>query len=344
MRRLKLVLLSVLVLGLLVGCGKSEKKEAPAEGNNKKQTEAKGESSTEKIKVQIANTQGEKDTQSIGMMEVKKELEATGMFEVQLFFSSALGGTDDVLEQGLQGVPVVAMSDPGRLASYVKDFGIIQMPYILENVDDLDKLVETDLYKGWEKQFEEKGVKVITANWFNGPRNFVCNNEVNTPADLAGKKIRTIGSDIFVESINAMGAIATPMEWSEVYPSIQQGALDGAEVQTPSAYPTRLYEICKYVNKTEHFNLVTVPVMGAKVFNSWPKEAQEKFVEVFKKVGTENRKIVDSTIKEYEEEMAKKGMVIREIDKTPFKQAVEPVYEKLGYSQLREEFKKAIGE
>ena len=131
MKRLKLVLLSVLVLGLLVGCGKSEKKEAPAEGNNKKQTEAKGESSTEKIKVQIANTQGEKDTQSIGMMEVKKELEATGMFEVQLFFSSALGGTDDVLEQGLQGVPVVAMSDPGRLASYVKDFGIIQMPYIL---------------------------------------------------------------------------------------------------------------------------------------------------------------------------------------------------------------------
>lgn len=280
----------------------------------------------------------------MGMVEVKKRLEETGLFEVEVFFSGALGGTDDVLEQGLQGVPVVSMSDPGRLATYVKDFGIIQMPYILEDPDDLDKLVESDLYKSWEKQFEDHGIKLIASNWYNGPRNFVLNDEVNKPEDLQGKKIRTIGSEIFVNSINAMGAIATPMEWSEVYPSIQQGAIDGCEAQTPSVYPTRLYEICKYINKTEHFQLITCPVMGLDVFNSWPEEAQETFMKVFKEVGTENRKIVGETIKEFEDAMKEEGMIIREVDKQPFIDAVQPVYEKLGYTELRDEFKDVISE
>ena len=328
MKKIKRIMLFIVLASALIGCGKKE---------DKATTETNG-----KIKISLAGTNGEKDTQSIGMMEVKKRLEDSGLFEVQVFLSGALGGTDDVMEQGLQGTPVVSMSDPGRLSTYVKDFGIIQMPYVLDNPDDLDKLINSELYKKWEKEFEDQGIKVITSNWYAGPRNFVLNDKVSEPSDLKGKKIRTIGNELFVESVNAMGAVATPMEWSEVYPSIQQGAIDGCEAQTPSVYPTRLYEICKYINKTEHFNLITSPVMGLKVFNSWPEEAQKVFVDTFREVGTENRKIVNDTIKEYEEAMEKEGMIINEVDKEAFKKAVEPVYEKLGYTELRQEFLNAI--
>lgn len=325
MKKILIVVLSCLLSILFIGCG-----------------EEKGEVQ-KKIKVKIANTQGEKDTQSIGMIDVKTRLEESGLFEVELFFSSSLGGTDDVLEQGMQGVPVVAMSDPGRLATYVKEYGIIQMPYILEDPEQLDKLIETDLYKKWEKEFEKKGVKIITSNWYNGPRNYVTNKKIDTPRDLNGLKIRTIGSELFTESVRAMGAVPTPMEWSEVYAGIQQGALDGCEAQTPSVYPTRLYEICKYLNKSEHFDLITVPVMGVDVFNSWSKEAQEVFVKVFEEVGRENRKIVAKTIEEYEKEMVKKGMIINKIDKKIFASTIEPVYEKLGYKDLKEELIRQLG-
>ena len=277
------------------------------------------------------------------MVDVKKRLEESGLFEVELFFSSSLGGTDDVLEQGIQGVPVIAMSDPGRLATYVKEYGIIQMPYILKDPEQLDRLIETELYKNWEKEFEKHGVKIITSNWYNGPRNFVTNKKIDVPKDLNGLKIRTIGSELFTESIKAMGAVPTPMEWSEVYAAIQQGALDGCEAQTPSVYPTRLYEICKYLNKTEHFDLITVPVMGADVFNSWSKEAQDTFVKAFEEAGRENRKIVANTIEEYEKEIAEKGMIINKLDQNIFKDAVEPVYDKLGYRELKEELLKQLG-
>lgn len=299
-------------------------------------------SKAKKYKVKFANTQGDKDTQSIGLYEVAEKLNASGLFDIEVYTSSALGGTDDITEQAMQGAPVLTVSDPGRMMAFVPDFGIIQMPYLFENSSVLDKLIKTNTYKDWETQFEAKGIKLITSNWYSGARNFVLNKEVNTPEDLAGQKIRTIGSPLFTKSVSAMGAVATPMSWSEVYSAIQQGAIDGAEVQTPSSYATRLYEICSTTNKSEHFQLIGCVVMGTKTFNSWSKEAQELFVNTFIEVGTENQKLVAKLTKEYEEDMVKKGMVVREIDKTPFIEAVQPVYEELNYSQLRDQIKKEL--
>ena len=285
--------------------------------------------------IKLANTQGEKDTQSIGLKEAKERLEATGLFKVELYFSSSLGGTDDLTEQAVAGAPVLTVSDPGRLMTYVNDFGVIQMPFMFEDSDSLNALIETATYKGWEKEFEKQGIKLITSNWYSGARNFVLNKEVNVPADLKGQKIRTIGSPLYTESINAMGAIATPMEWAEVYPALSQGAIDGVEAQTPSVYATRLYETSKYVNKTEHFQLIGCVVMGASVFDSWSKEAQDVFVKTFKEVGKDNQGLVKKLTAEYEGDMEKRGMIVRTLDKTPFIEAVQPVYEKLGYAKAK---------
>lgn len=257
------------------------------------------------------------------------------MFKVELYFSSSLGGTDDLTEQAVAGAPVLTVSDPGRLMTYVNDFGVIQMPFMFEDSDSLNALIETATYKGWEKEFEKQGIKLITSNWYSGARNFVLNKEVNVPADLKGQKIRTIGSPLYTESINAMGAIATPMEWAEVYPALSQGAIDGVEAQTPSVYATRLYETSKYVNKTEHFQLIGCVVMGASVFDSWSKEAQDVFVKTFKEVGKDNQGLVKKLTAEYEEDMVKRGMIVRTLDKTPFIEAVQPVYEKLGYAKAK---------
>ncbi|QTQ13856.1 TRAP transporter substrate-binding protein DctP [Treponema parvum] len=307
--------------------------------NGSKESSSKGP-----YKMKFGNTAGEKDTQTMGLYEVAKRLNASGLFAVEVFPSSALGDTDDIVEQGLQGAPVLTVTDPGRIMSYISDFGVIQMPYMFEDASGLNDLIQTPLYKEWEKEFEKKfGLKLITSNWYSGARNFVCDKEINKPSDLKGLKIRTIGSPLYTESIKAMGAVPTPMAWSEVYSAIQQKAIDGAEVQTPSSYATRLYEISKVTNRTGHFQLIGCVVMGADVFNSWSKEAQDLFVKTFREVGTENQALVKKLTVEYEKEMAAKGMIIRDLDKTPFIEAVQPVYATLGYTKLRDELFKQLG-
>lgn len=129
-----------------------------------------------------------------------------------------MGDTDDILEQALQGAAVVAFTDPSRLANYVPDFGILGMPYIMDDYTGLNKIMQTDLYGEWMDQFESQGIWVVTTNWYSGARNFTLDKVVTKPEDLAGQRIRTIGNEICTTAVNVMGAVATPMSWSEVTP------------------------------------------------------------------------------------------------------------------------------
>lgn len=157
--------------------------------------------------------------------------------------------------------------------------------------------------------------------------------------------VKFIANDICTSSVSAMGAVPTPMSWSEVYTSIQQKALDGVEVQTPSFYATRLWEVTKYINKTEHFQLIGSVVTGTKFRDSLSKEDQELIERVFREVGTEyQQKCVDMSDK-YEKEMTDKyGVIINNgVDIQAFKDASAPVYDKLGYSKVRDELLEQMG-
>lgn len=293
--------------------------------------------------VKFSTENGSEDVESKALYEIKDILNKSGLFNVEVFIGGALGENDDTLEQAIQGAAIVTVSDPGRLMSFVPDFGIIQMPYLIDDISVINKLLETEIYKGWEKSFESQGIKVITSNWYSGPRNFVLNKAVDTPADLKGQKIRTIASPLFTESVNAMGAVATPMSWSEVYPGIEQKVIDGCEAQTPTVYASHIYEVSKYINKTEHFQLIGCPVIGTLTFDTWSKEAQDLFVKTFREIGVKYQSLVLGMIESEEKEMAEKGMIIRKVDKAPFKAAVQPVYAKLGYTDVLQKISKELG-
>ena len=81
----------------------------------------------EKVTVRFGNTAGEDDIQSISLRDVAGRLaEATdGNFDAQVYLSSSLGDTDDLTEQAMQGAPIVTVSDPSRLQSFVKDYGCL---------------------------------------------------------------------------------------------------------------------------------------------------------------------------------------------------------------------------
>lgn len=301
---------------------------------------AETEAPAEQVSVKFGNTQSETDLQSQSLIAVAEKLSAAsnGNFTAENFFSSSLGDTDDLLEQGLQGAAVLTITDPSRLASYVPDFGILGMPYIMDDYTGLDKIMQTDLYAEWMQQFADQGVWVVTSNWYSGARNFCLDKVVNKPEDLQGQRIRTMGNEICTTSVNAMGAVATPMSWNEVYTSIQQGALDGAEVQTSSFYATRLWEVVSTINRTEHFQLMGCAATGTTFRDSLSADYQKLFADTFFEVGTEFQAKTVEICAEWEKEMAEQyGLVINEdVDVQAFKDITAPCYETLGMLEIRE--------
>ena len=243
----------------------------------------------------------------------------------------------------LQGMGIAVLTDAGRLSSYVNDIGIMNMAYIVDNYEDGMKLMATDTFKGWDADLANNGICGLCYNYYDGARSFMGHKPYKTPADLKGAVIRTPGADPYVESISAMGATPYNIAWSEVYNGIQTKSIDGCEVQYTSAVSSKIYEVCEYVSKTEHINLFNMVICGQAWFDKLPAEYQEVMKKDFNDCAYNNAQDIIAAQADMEKTLTDNGMTIVEVDKDVFREAVKPAYEKLGWTELREQLYKEAG-
>lgn len=335
---LSVVLLLAMVLVVITGCSGRSK----PEGNENSAPADDGKVYTLKMSTQLNETHPMVD----GFKELAKRVEekTNGKLKIEVYPSAQLGSDEDVIEQAIQGVNVAVLTDGGRMANYVKEMGIIGMPYFADGYDDILKVTQSDTFKEWEDQLvKEDGIRVLSFNWYDGARHFLTNKPVTKPADLNGLRIRTPGAPVWSESIKAMGATPVSMPWTEVYQAMQQKAIDGAEGQYTATYTSRLYEVLKYIDKTSHFQLVNGIIVGEKWFDILPEEYQKILLDETKAVAAENAQLVMKLSDEYEKKMVEKGMKVVNVDINAFKAAADKAYDVLGYRELREKIYAEIG-
>ena len=284
------------------------------------------------------------------MVEGFKELAANvkarsnGRLVVEVYPSAQLGSDEDVIEQALQGVNVAVLTDGGRMGNYVNDIAIIGMAYFANNYDEVLKVTQSAKFAEWEKELVDKnGIRILSFNWYDGGRHFFTNKVVNTPADLKGQRIRTPGAPAWAESVTALGATPVAMPWGETYSAVQSKAVDGCEVQLTSALGSRIYEVLKYMIRTEHFQLINGLIVGEKWFKTLPADLQTILLEETKAAGEKNARYVESKIAEIEKQLVSYGITIIEPDVQSFVKASDAAYAKLGFTELRKEIYRQIG-
>lgn len=277
-------------------------------------------------------------------MKANVEKRSAGKLQIRIFPGSQLGKDEDVLEQARAGANVAVLVDGGRLAPFVKEFGIMGAPYLVDNFDQMLRLQQSALFKGWvEKLRGAANLQVLSFDWFQGHRHMLTNVPVKVPADLKGVRVRTPGAPVWLETVRAMGATPTGMPWSEVYSALQTKVIDGAEAQHPAVYGARLYEVVKIITKTEHIYLITGIVTSRVWFDKLPADQQAILSEESFAAGKWASEATIASLADYEKKLREKGATIVEIDKAPFKAATAGVYQTLGYSELRKEVDKALG-
>lgn len=286
------------------------------------------------------------DPMYAGLERLKSNVEkrTAGKLTIRIYPGSQLGKDEDVLEQARAGANVAVLVDGGRLAPFVKEFGIMGAPYLVDNFDQVLRLTGSPLFKGWvEKLRNAANLQVLAFDWFQGHRHVLTNVSVKTPADLKGIRMRTPGAPVWLETVRAMGATPTGMPWSEVYSALQTKVIDGAEAQHPAVYGARLYEVIKVVTKTEHIYLITGIVTSRTWFDKLPADQQAILLEETVAAGKWASEKTIESLADYEKKLREKGVSVVEIDKTPFKNATAGVYQTLGYTDLRKDVDKALG-
>ena len=263
-----------------------------------------------------------------------------GRIEIKLFPGSQLGSDEDVLEQARAGAPVAVIVDGGRLAVFQKEFGVLGAPFLANGYDGMRKVVTSDMFEGWVKQLHDSsGLQVLSFNWWQGERHLLTNKPINSPEDLAGVRMRTPGAPVWIETINAMGATATAMAWSDVRTGIETNAIDAAEAQIPAIVSSGLYEVIKYVTKTGHINLITGMVTSGGWYDSLPADLQKVLRDEALKAGDVASYATGDSFKDYEDKMTASGITITTPDLEPYQARTAGVYDKLGYGELRDKLR-----
>lgn len=121
--------------------------------------------------------------------------------------------------------------------------------------------------------------------WSAGLRHvFTRNGDVKTPADMKGLKTRVIGSPVYIDTFNALGAQATPMPYGEVYTALATGTIDAAENDSSGYRNMGFWEQAPHYSLTGHFFLYKPVVANKAMMDSLTKEQREEFDRIFAEV------------------------------------------------------------
>ena len=336
-KTISLILALVMVLALCA-CGSK-----PAAETGSSAAPAADDGKTYELKVSTTQTQTSMIYSGLKAAADKVAEDTNGKVKVTIYDSSSLGAEEDMIDQALQGMGIAVLTDAGRMSNYVKDMGIMNMAYFVDNYDDGCKVMDTATFKGWDEELVKAGLRVLCYNYYDGARSFMGPKEYKTPEDLKSVVCRTPGAAPYVKSIEAMGATAYNIGWSEVYNSLQTKAIDACEVQYTSAVSSKIYEVCDFVSKTEHINLFNFVVCGEKWFAELPAEYQQILKDDFFNCAYANAQDIVAAQADLEKTLVDNGMTIVEVDLEAFKTAAEKAYEELGWTELRQQVYKEAG-
>jgi TRAP-type transport system periplasmic protein len=268
-----------------------------------------------------------------------------GGLKIEVFHSAQLGVEEDMIEQIRQGANFGQNTDAARLGNYVPGIAVVNGPYFVESLKEAFALADAPTMVEWQKELADRhGLKVVCFDWVQGVRNFFTNKEIRKPEDLAGQRIRTPPAPIWQESIRALGAEPVAMNFGDVYPGLQQQAIDGAELVYPNITAANLNEVLKFANETKHILLVNFQVVSSQWFNNLPGEYQTALVEECRAAGQETSKVVEMAEAKAKATLRERGMtIIEDVDREAFRRAGQKAYEALGLVEAKDKVQKEIG-
>ncbi|MEO5620998.1 MAG: TRAP transporter substrate-binding protein, partial [Cypionkella sp.] len=248
---------------------------------------------------------------------------------IEVFASAQLGEEKDTIEQTQFGVIDMNRVSLGPFNNIIPETQIPSLPYIFRSTEHMHHVMDGPVGQQILDAFDAHDL-VGLAFYDGGSRSFYNSQKpITSMADMAGMKFRVMQSDMFVDMVSALGANATPMPYGEVYSSIQTGVIDGAENNWPSYDTSGHYEVAKYYTLDQHLIVPEVLVMSKKSFDKLSPEDQAAVRQAAKDSVPVMRELWAAQEKISEDKVEASGVkVIKDIDKTPFIEAMVPVYEK----------------
>ncbi len=281
---------------------------------------------TDRVKtLKLAHGLDVKHSVHLAMVKMSQDLDSisNGQMRLEIYPNQQLGTERQCLELLQLGALDMTKVSVGVLENFAPRMKVLGLPFIFRDREHsfqvLDGPIGQQLLDEGEKYWL-KGLGYYDA----GARSFYTKNRpVHKPQDLEGLKIRVMESVTAMDMVSGLGGAPTPISWGELYTSLQQGVVDGAENNPPSFYLSRHYEVCKYYSLDEHTVLPDALLIATHTWAKLSEEQQSWLKQAVDLSVTYQRKLWAISEKEALDAVQKAGVEILRPDKTLFAQKLK---------------------
>jgi tripartite ATP-independent transporter DctP family solute receptor len=201
------------------------------------------------------------------------EKDSGGQLKINLYPSGQLGGQREVLQNVQAGVIDGVLEATAAVTSFVPQFGVIDLPYLVKDQTAAYRLFDSAVFKEQlSKPAAAAGFHVMNV-WEVTFRNvYTRTRAINSVADMKGLKLRVIPSPSYIALFRALGAAPTPMAFGEIYTALQQGVIDGAENDAVTYMTTKHFEVAPHFAITNHMMLANTFFLSERVWQKLPDD------------------------------------------------------------------------
>jgi tripartite ATP-independent transporter DctP family solute receptor len=263
------------------------------------------------------------------------ETRSGGRMKLQVYPSEQLAKELEAIRLIRAGVIDMTIS-AGSLTNFAEILTFSDMPFLLRDTLAMHKLINSSIGKRIEREMIEKiGLRPI-GYFQRGERHLTSNRPIQHPDDLNELIIRVPNAPSYVVAWKALGAKPTPMAFSEVFSSLQQGTIEAQENPFAMIKNAGFSEVQKYLNLTGHLITWGYPIIGEKQFQRLPEDLKTIFLVAAEEMQAYEHRLFLENETKVQHELKNAGMTFVEVDKTAFmKNGEKAVYESLS-SEMQE--------
>ena len=283
----------------------------------------------------IALQNGEKHPLCMGVARFGEILseKTNGRLSLDIYYSGSLGDKATTA-QGLQtGTIDGAMLMSGVIADYgCDDLRVFIMPYLFDSVAHARAFEKSESGKALfnSVQASDTGIVCIGAYQESARNYFFTKKAVKSPADMKNMQIRCQEGSVYYDAVEALGAYAQAVAFSELYSALQAGVVDGAEQPLSGFVNNAFPEVAKYYVLDGHEISPNLILFSEITWNRLSAEDQAVILEAFNKSVPYFEELSDSKDADYLRQIRDAGVEVIEVDVVEWQQACSGVYDKYG--------------
>ena len=253
------------------------------------------------------------------------EKRTTGRYKCQI----QAGANDEraSVEAIQLGTLDVTNTSTGPVSNFVPEVGIVDIPFLFRDYDHARRVLDGPIGQDILAKFPSKGI--IALAWTeNGFRHLTNSRRpVVKPDDVKGLKVRTMQNPVHIQAFQSIGVQPTPMAFSELFTSLQQGVVDGQENPIPVILSSKFAQVQKHLSLTGHVYSPSLLLMSPKLWNSLSEADKAHFREAAKVGSAAQRKKVNDDENAGIAQLKSDGMeVVTNVDGQAFRNAMTPVW------------------